>query len=910
MSDFSRWPSVLVRLARGDTGLMKALNALRRAIRRGTLDDVAAVVGAMGAAERRAVGEQMPALLKAVRKEYRWIDGDQASRLLLAGAGTISGPAAAAAWVCRAELRSWGGPQAETAARTVAKVLKVRSPEWRADFTRRVAERMDGRRRDEPDTLLWHLVDRLARDAGDGPPPGEAYLLGWLMWGPPPGATDGDPFLEALVPRLFEADLVGERLRWELTANPPQRTRLADLVRLAGEGRLGREALLDGCLGRMLRGGRDGDLRWFAALHDRLEPTVSEAEARLRDHLRLLPTAPVSVAEMAFRQVQRVDEASALDGASFAEAAEALLFRPEKRLVRAALTWLNKTARTRGRVDATLQAVTAAFAVEDLVLRERAVKIAVRHAPKAGEQARDAVRAAAADLPADLRVLVAECCGPVDAAPAGPPPVPAPPPFVPQPRPVPITSPAELAEEVNAVLAGYAEHPLPVLERLLAGITEQARHDADATRRALKTVVPEWARDYSNAAHGGWVNTFSAVLHAVSAVLFPEHRSTAPGDAAREAFLHGRKIFAEYHSDPLPSRFISWRVHAAVHAIGRTPTLLATPTEANGQIDPDVLVHRMALLERAGFEPDESDLEQALLRIPREIDPGAVARVRALASPAAKTLAERLAAGALPDPVVTCSARTLPRPGRFSAPPYGHRDVPTARVLPSIVMPEDASPVTARLCRLPVYDEWTCIPVGHIRGDITSWPFLFPSHREVAAAHLLPFLPDWTESRHGQGAALLSLAEADGPAGPATAHALAYGLAARHKQERSAAVDALLVLSARAHLPAAELGAAVPALLAMGEIKLNRVVDALADAATAGAHADVWTIVRTALPDLLPAPGRRPATGLADLIALGARTAETTRARASIPALAALASRGGTSRLAREAARLHTLLTT
>jgi hypothetical protein len=226
-----------------------------------------------------------------------------------------------------------------------------------------------------------------------------------------------------------------------------------------------------------------------------------------------------------------------------------------------------------------------------------------------------------------------------------------------------------------------------------------------------------------------------------------------------------------------------------------------------------------------------------------------------------------------------------------------------------VTLPEDTPHIITRLCGIPEYGERSPIPSGYFYSEISPWPAILPSHREVVAAHLLPYLPEWIDDQRGQGATLLALAEADGPVGTATMTALAYGLAARHQRERSGAVDALLAFCGRGQLPAAELGTAVGALVGLEGLKLNRITDSLGDAARAGAYADVWTAIAAALPGLLPAPGERPATGLADLIALGTQAVEITGVRGRIPELAAVAARGGSSRLVREAARLNQSLT-
>jgi hypothetical protein len=71
---------------------------------------------------------------------------------------------------------------------------------------------------------------------------------------------------------------------------------------------------------------------------------------------------------------------------------------------------------------------------------------------------------------------------------------------------------------------------------------------------------------------------------------------------------------------------------------GEVATLVATPTDARGLVDPLALFGRVAELEAAGGQPWPGDLQQALLRLPREPDRDATARAAALSSPAGQAL--------------------------------------------------------------------------------------------------------------------------------------------------------------------------------------------------------------------------------------------------------------------------------
>ncbi|MFI0372528.1 DUF6493 family protein [Actinomadura sp. 1N219] len=889
---------------------MSAWDGVQEAVKSGDRERTARLVAALDEPGRRAVAKELPGLLKKLRaaSEFGFLDQGLVHALLLAGAGTISGPAAAAAWLSRSDLRPWMSE--DMGFPVLCDLASIRPDEWRAEVAHRVGARV---RVSEENWAHWHIAAALAKSAGAAPPASDGFVVGWVTEVSPHKLAD-DPFLDALVPRLFEADGVGgalafdeTRLQWDKTRKGTWAAALGDLARA---GRLDRKTLLDGCVSRFLRGGTPNNLRWFVRLHDELEPTAEEAAARVRDYVRLLPVAPSTVADAALRQVRRADDLGRLDESLFEEAAGAVLFRPEKKLVRAALTWLDRTARARGRVDATLRAVPAVFTSDALDLRERAVKIAAKHASPASDAVRAEVRDAAADLPADLRSAIAAAFGEVAAAEPEPEPLAAPPPFTPREAPAPIGSLTELAEEFIALTG--AEENWSAIERFLAAIVEFAYRDLDGTRKAFRQVCSD---------HSPWLLTSLEHSYARSYVRgswiqFPVRRLLLPGDTPaqvgemRAAFVKGRtrpqgraRIFGR-RSEFLPQmeRFLAWRRHEAVSALGEAPVLLATPTEGSGHIDPDVLVARLGRLEDAGAEPGRADLAQAMLRVPREIDPAAVARAKGLASDAGRTVASWLAGGGLADPAVECAFPDEPVRS------VGGQDLPRpAHVLSTVDVPGESD--IARLCALP-RTGWTDHG-GSIYNAFTGfWPSVMPSHREVAAAHLLPYVVGTEDEGWGQGALLLDLAEADGPAGAATGTLLACALANRDQRERAVAVEAFLAFAGRGGLPASGTGTALGRLAAAGTVTVPRTVKALTAAADAGAHAAVWAVLAAALPHALPEPGERAPAGLPDLIALATRLAEITGARGAIPAVADAASRGGSSRLVKESARLHRTLAT
>ncbi|MEU5879304.1 DUF6493 family protein [Spirillospora sp. NPDC047279] len=862
-----------------------------RKLDRGSPQSLLMLLTAFGDEERAAVAKALPGHLKELTGGTRnwspWgLNAPQAAALQIIGAACLPSPAAVAAWLCRRDLdTNPNGPR--YLVRHIVLAVAHRPREWRADVARRVAGRL--RVADQADRwgarVRWQIADQLARDAGEGLPADDAYTVGYAQWTVP--ELDEEPYLDEILPRLFEVEAAGRVLdRGQAAGDDPW---IQAILRVAEAGRVKRDLLVDGCVRRFLRGGRIQDLRWYVTLYNALEVTPAEAAARTRDLIRLLPAAPSQVADLALAELRRADDLGALDAGSFGEAAEALLFRPEKKLVRAALTWIDRTAAARGRVDAALGALTVAFGQDGLDLQERAARIAARHAGKAAPATREAVRNAAATLPSEARAHLAKTFGEAFGESAGDaetatfttaaPELPVPPPV--RESPPPITSIAELTEAIEAHLP---DPSWPDAERLLGGLVDLAHREPERTRAAMRRIIPDIApwllydyNPYSDQALAWVGDALRVLVPPTHPAPYPVRHSTADD------------------TGPAPVTALRARMRETVAAVGGSPLLLATPTFANGHIAPEVLLERLERLEAAGAEPGPLDLDQALLRLPRDVPADVTARAARLTSAAGRRTAAWLAEGGMADPVVTCRRRTMPRDvSTWRGGKTEDVEMVFPEITPAAAGPRPDPHGLGRLLSYPsTLGRQSWIPYSFV-----WWHSFLPSHREALAAHLLVPMADRTEGRDGQGALLLALADTAGPAGPAVATALILGLSAKRAEERTTAVDALLTFAGRRQLPAAELGTA---LAAVPQVKLNRVTSALADAARSGAHAEVLAVIAAALPGLLPARA-----GLADLIALAAEAAET---GARVPVPPGLSDVTGTSRVAREATRLHRLLT-
>ncbi|TDB80486.1 hypothetical protein E1264_34090, partial [Actinomadura sp. KC216] len=349
---------------------------------------VAGAVRDLYAAGRRAVARALPGHLKelrARREPWERID-DYAPALRVAGAGTLAGASAVATWLNRRELNTrWSGDHEDTG--LLLDVWADRDDAWLADLARRLTLRLRG-----PQYIGLDLALALLAETGIEPPAHDPLVVGWVASGPP---RPKDPLLPFLLPRIFEADGVGRRLR----DNPSWPRTLATL---ADRGDVARRMLLDGCVRRFLRGGTAADLRFFVRLHALLlpdDPAARERETRAHalDYVRLLPAAPGPVADLALDLLREVP---GLPSPQVVEALDGVLFRAESGLVKSGLSWLEQTVQRRpGLADDCASALAQAFAHESYSVQRRAVRVALK-LPTAADTA--PITAAVPLLPPDL----------------------------------------------------------------------------------------------------------------------------------------------------------------------------------------------------------------------------------------------------------------------------------------------------------------------------------------------------------------------------------------------------------------------------------------------------------------------------------------------------------------------------
>ncbi|SCG37978.1 DUF6493 family protein [Micromonospora rifamycinica] len=856
-------------------------------IKGGSAELIVEALAGLPEGRRREIGSELVAWVKA--EKVGWWSVGPGTALTVAAVGCLPSAAQAAPVVNRRSVTLDGA----RAARLVRQVAADRGIGWLGDLAYRMAGKLS--QSSWVAVEHWRMIATLLRAEGLPPPAGDRFVELWVVSlpadehrrsGPRQLVLDRlrtDPFLPALLPRLFEVDGLGTTMMYDevLTTGADRRRHPlpAALAQLAGEGVIDRAVLIDGSIGRLLRGDRPAALRAFTTLLDQLQPTPAEVAERRADYLRLLADAPAPVASMAQKVLRELPD-QPLD--ELLDTSHEVLLRPDKVLVRAQLAWLDRLARQHRDRAVTIAEVIAVAVEHDAVeIRDRATTLATRHGATPAVVTGGAVAMTRGDdLPAPT---------PPAAAPA------------------PITDVDELAEEVAALLG--TDRPDGLLDRIVDGLVRLTATDGPRVRAALDPVVDR--------RHWSWANLYDRDPFGLQEVVVDMFRSAGGADRPVAAKTRWGRLFAALHRPdrsakgpelvvtdprvPPPHRLLKVRLIEIGHRLGDPCQhgLLSTPTSVNGMLDPFVLLDRLAA--RGDREPWRWDLTQALLRLPTGPDDQVVAgKAAALGTPAGDRLAAWLRTGGLPQPVMR--AVTMERRPRTGRNDWAYDQLPLRRVLVELRPPEGYDDRYGLLTADPA-------PLTHVeyRGWPRLWPSILPGHRGAVAAYALPEVAAAADLDLRDGTAVLPLlVDCAGAGGVAVDLALAYGLGARHGADRIATVDALLGLAAGGRLDATGVGEQLGRLVATGQVKLSRAVEPLRDAATAGAPLTVWRLLAAALPTLLTAD--KPPRGLPDLLTLAAETATRTGVRIEVPGLADVAGRGGTTRLVTEARRLHRAL--
>ncbi|MFE3899494.1 DUF6493 family protein [Streptomyces sp. NPDC059153] len=879
------------------------MKELLTAVREGRKQDVPALLARLDKTERRSALAELKALRKEARS-WHWREQDKIRKaLLVAGAGCHTGAAGCATWIGARDLLGW----TRSPYPLVLEVLADRDPAWLGDVAQRLAGRAAAAE------TAYELISGLVKIAQCPVPTTDGFVQGWAEtvsaapWRrqrtqPLRDILRAEPHLTVLVPRLFEVAELPPQVTWIDEADNPCHWPEA-LAGLVDEGLLERSMLVNSCVTRLLRGGKPGDLRFSLAVLRRLALTEQEEAERVADWMGMAADGISTVAGHAQEVLGRLDERGELPVRALADVSGSMLFRTEKKLVRAQLVLIGKALRRDpSTADELLPVVTEAFGHEDIAIQERALKLVARYLPAVGDPVREELALTASMLGPAHRTAAAEVFGDLlddrsatEAYEELLPPVPA----LQRVEPAPATLP-ELVEEV-VVLARSASRDVTAFERALDGLVRHAHADRSALTDALRDALA-----------GQWW------LHDEP---LPEVERRLRSEAGIElvvAVLLGRMSVQAVHDGRAAWTGTGTCVHAALKGVmkarlweaadavlsGSTPFLLAFPTWHTGSLDPAVLVERLRTYQQLGIRPGDADFAQALLRVRRNGQHEAAAAAALLGTPEGDRLAAWLQAD---EPLAPVFRFDLEKEQSLA---HGWEMRQPTDWTRRVLMASKERPVIQR--EFPRSFHWLGHPhtprhrtCYHWGDHPESWLATLPEDGETLAAWLLPTVATCaTDELRGAAQPLTALVELGGPASEATHLTVAYGLGARHPEDRLAAVDALLILAAQQRLDAALLGKEVATLLDHSLVKTSRLADSARTAAATGAYRTVLSVLTVVLPGLLAR--KKAPRGLSDLLSVAAECVEHCGATGTepIPGLAETAARGGSSQLVRQAARL------
>ena len=581
-------------------------------IEAGDADGVAALLLAGEEKERRALAAVLKeftlASVPGPPDEQPWTawerDSARRAALMVAGVGCLPRAADIVSWLRSDRYR---GVWTLALGDVVVRVLRAPGRPSLAAVAGGLAQKL----RPANVRSQWHLVARLIDEAGLPVPATEATMTGWMQEvNFVAGASVADrlrtdPRTAYLLPEIFRIPRLGARL-WVHGAD--------GLALLAADSDAQRRTILDGCRLRLRAGDRPGAIEPMVNLHRLLGPTADECADGRQEYLGMLSSPVTAVAGLALTVLRAVHGDGRLESEAVTEAAYAILPRKEKKLVRAMLEWIDEVLAAG--VDLGLYAALLTGlgnAATDLA--EQALKLAAAHLPAYGPEA---LTEAAAGLEGDLRSQADAILGrtgtpaaPIALLRLGPS----------GPMPPPIATLAELAGECATANRRGTDDPV-LLERVLDGLTRFAYAERDALARLLTPMLGEFARGY-------WVDgPMYAVVHGVP--------------------RRGSLVVA---AGVPPQRMLNTRIAELTRQLCGTPppALLATPATVDGHTDPERVRALLVAAEQDGWQPGAYDLQNALLRLPRDTRPDLGDGLR---SPAGRSLAEWLRHGGLPDPSV------------------------------------------------------------------------------------------------------------------------------------------------------------------------------------------------------------------------------------------------------------------
>jgi hypothetical protein len=570
-------------------------------------------------------------IVDANEKERRTAADDMERLLISSDGGKSLAPLAFLGTATARTVTTWSWAASEAAQfDVVGDVLAARGKAY-LDTLLRALERED--------VQLWRLVRAAVRAGIVERPEAEGWIRGMIggvgEWGRSNiesvyhGLVSDSELLDDEVWRIFEVDC-GSELHWAVSYDYKRGDSFSPsfergdnvwtyaLTRLAAEGRLDRQRLLDASLDALLRDFRGTTIGWYVHFHEALEPTAEEREARLDRYLLLVASPTAAIVKLGLNGLKAI--ADAVPPAELARAATAPLTQRQKNLAITTLSLLERAAsRHEDGRPALLEAAAHGLAHERADVQERALKLIEKYKdePDSTAPARAVLLRLVDAVTPTLRARVEALTGFGPEADAEPPPRVEPRPAAPprrerltlakalktRPALEPVESVAELIELAAALLE--AQESGDDVERFLDGVSRLCgerppeRLTAGLLKRAEEVTLSYYGL-------GGW-NLIGVVVRAWVAGWPPQKRS-----------YRGSAI-----------AFLLDRVNEIAARVARQQprALLAFPTHSGGWLDPDVLAEREQGFGRLRNRPDPADRAQAHLRATTLSPPRLVPRI-------------------------------------------------------------------------------------------------------------------------------------------------------------------------------------------------------------------------------------------------------------------------------------------
>ncbi|MFB7722907.1 hypothetical protein [Nocardia sp. NPDC056100] len=566
-------------------------------------------------AQRRAMGPTLKQARAELTRRSWWEPATRKDRAVqLWGLGCLSTPTAVARWLTTGATRL-----ADTRPDLLIACLEAgeRDRAWRAELAGQLAA---GRAERWGGLPYFPLIVHLVRTSDAAVPDTDEFVRAWISsrtghehvaipWRSAqlPGGENllarlrADPFLPTLARRAVE--LTGIALAND--ADDPENSWPYALGVLSAEGIVDREALHTCTLNALLRGdGTPSDAVGRLSVLTALHADSAECAGRIPAYTELLVRGRSTAAAHAQGVLIALHGEGLLPTAEVVALSDEVFARPEKKLVRAQLSWLERVVRAEPGFtsDAVRSWATALPAIEDATLRARFEKLITRYLPGADDEIRmDLAAAPEPELEPEVPLPIPPVPNALEGVPA---------------------SPADTAELYHWLSAQPWGEPMRG-ELFFDGLVRFTHSDRAALTAVLRPALEvELSADDPTGrwrAHG-WTPLVTAAI-AVGLLREQPSERTAP--------------------DRLSERMIEWG-DLVLTGAPLPPCALATPTFENGQIAAATLLDRLRGYRDAGIRPGPIEFAQALVRLAPEADRGIRTGAADLGTPEGLRLAAAL----------------------------------------------------------------------------------------------------------------------------------------------------------------------------------------------------------------------------------------------------------------------------